>query len=35
MAITTRGGMQTIDPPIPSNLETVRKDNDRKVLQHY
>ena len=26
MAITTRGGKQTIDPPMPSNEEKVRKD---------
>ena len=29
MAITTRGGKQTIDPPISSNEEKVRKDNDK------
>ena len=28
MAITTRGGNQTIDPPMPSTEENVRKDND-------
>ena len=28
MAITTRGGKQTIDPPMPSTEENVRKDND-------
>ena len=31
MAITTRGGKQTIDPPLPSNEEKVRKDNDKVV----
>ena len=31
MAITTRGGRQTIDPPIPSTEENVRKDNDEVV----
>ena len=31
MAITTRGGKQTIDPPMPSNEEKVRKDNDKVV----
>ena len=31
MAITTQGGKQTIDPPMPSNEETVRKDNDKVV----
>ena len=29
--ITTRGGNQTIDPPMPSNEEKVRKDNDKLV----
>ena len=37
MAITTRGGKQTIDPPMPSTEENVRKDNDnvvqRKVME--
>ena len=28
MAITTRGGRQTIDPPMPSTEENVRKDNN-------
>ena len=28
MAITTRGGKQTIDPPMPSNEKKVRKDDD-------
>ena len=28
MTITTRGGKQTIDPPMPSTEENVRKDND-------
>ena len=31
MAITTRGGWQTIDPPMPSTEENVRKDNDNVV----
>ena len=31
MAITTRGGKQTIDPPMPSNEENVRKDDDKLV----
>ena len=31
MAITTRGGKQTIDPPMPSNEEKVRNDNDNLV----
>ena len=31
MAITTRGGKQTIDPPMPSNEENVRKDDDKVV----
>ena len=31
MAITTRGGKQTIDPPMLSNKEKVRKDNDKVV----
>ena len=31
MEITTRGGKQTIDPPMPSNEEKVRKDNDKVV----
>ena len=31
MAITTRGGKQTIDPPMPSNEENVRKDDDNVV----
>ena len=31
MAITTRGGKQTIEPLIPSNEEKVRKDNDKVV----
>ena len=31
MAITTRGGKQTIDPPISSTEENVRKDNDNVV----
>ncbi|TMW85596.1 hypothetical protein EJD97_022873, partial [Solanum chilense] len=31
MAITTRGGKQTIDPPMPSTEENVRKDNDNVV----
>ena len=31
MTITTRGGKQTIDPPMPSNKEKVRKNNDNVV----
>ena len=31
MAITTRGGKQTIDPPMPSTEENVRNDNDNMV----
>ena len=31
MTITTRGGKQTIDPPMPSNEEKVRKDDDKLV----
>ena len=31
MAITTPGGRQTIDPPMPSTEENVRKDNDNVV----
>ena len=31
MAITTRGGKQTIDPPIPSKEKKVIKDNDKVV----
>ena len=31
MAITTQGGKQTIDPPMPSNEQKVRKDNDKVV----
>ena len=31
MTITTRGGKQTIDPPISSTEENVRKDNDNVV----
>ena len=31
MAITTRGGNQTIDPPMPSNEENVSKDDDKVV----
>ena len=31
MKITTRGGKQTIDPPMPSTEENVRKDNDSVV----
>ena len=29
MTITTRGGKQTIDPPMPSNEVKVRKDDDK------
>ena len=31
MAITSRGVKQTIDPPMPSNEEKVRKDNEKVV----
>ena len=31
MAIRTQGGKQTIDPPMPSNEQKVRKDNDKVV----
>ena len=31
MAITTRGGKQTIDLPMPSTEENVKKDNDKVV----
>ena len=31
MEITTRGGMQTIDPPMPCNEKKVIKDNDKVV----
>ena len=31
MAITTWGGKQTINPPMPSNEENVRKDDDKVV----
>ena len=31
MEITTRGGKQTIDPPMTSTEENVRKDNDNVV----
>ena len=31
MEITTRGGKQTIDPPMASNEEKVRKDDDKVV----
>ena len=31
MAITTRGGKQTIDPPMSSNEGKVRKDHDEVV----
>ena len=31
MEITTRGGRQTIDPPMPSTKENMRKDNDNVV----
>ena len=31
MAITTRGGKKTIGPPMPSNEENVRKDDDKVV----
>ena len=31
MEINTRGGKQTIDPPMSSNEEKVRKDDDKVV----
>ena len=31
MEINTRGGKKTIDPPMPSNEENVRKDDDNVV----
>ena len=31
MAITTRGGKQTIDPPMPSNENKLTKDTDKVV----
>ena len=31
ITITNRGGKQTIDPPMPSTEENVRKDNDNVV----
>ena len=31
MTITTRGGKQTIYPPMPSNEKNVRKDDDKVV----
>ena len=31
MAITTRGGKQTIDPPMPTNKNTVTKDTNNVV----
>ena len=31
MAITTHGGKQTIDPPMPSNEKKVTKDTDKVV----
>ena len=31
MEITTRGGKKTIDPPMPSNKEKVRINNDKVV----
>ena len=31
MAITTLGGKQSVDPPMPSIEENVRKDNDNVV----
>ena len=31
MSITTQGGRQTIDPPMPSAEKNVRKDNDKVV----
>ena len=32
MAITTRGGKQTMDSPMLSNEEKVRKDNGKVVV---
>ena len=32
MAITTRGGKQTIDPPMPSNENKVTEDTDKVVM---
>ena len=31
MGITTRGAKQIIDPPMPSNEEKVRKDNNKVI----
>ena len=31
MVITTRGGKQAIDPPMPSNEKKMRKDDDKVV----
>ena len=31
MAITTHGGKQTIDPPMPSNEKKVTRDTDKVV----
>ena len=31
MAITTRGCKETIDPPMPSNKENVRNDDDKVI----
>ena len=31
MEITTRGGKQTINPPMPSNMKKVWKDDDKVV----
>ena len=33
MAITTRGAKQTIDPPMPSTKENMRKGNDNVVKE--
>ena len=32
MALTTRGGKQTIDPPMPSNENKVTEDTDKVVM---
>ena len=32
MAITTRGGKKTIDPPMPSNENEVTKETDKVVM---
>ena len=35
MAMTTRGGKQTIDPPMASNEENLRKDDDKVVKDSF